>query len=86
MDEALWVDTTNALASAAESVVILARCLAVGPQLDDWRRSGDEVRGGDAANALDQARGMLERLMGGEGQALAAQIETLLEVLPPAWD
>jgi hypothetical protein len=86
MDEAAWTEASKSLEKAAESVLILARCLAVGPQLDDWRRTGDEVRGGDAANALDQARGMLERLMGGEAEALVARLDALLGELPPAWD
>lgn len=86
MDEVAWSDTTDSLAKAAESVLILSRCLDVNAQLADWRRTGDEARGGDAANALDQARGMLERLLDGEGAALLARIETLLDELPPAWE
>lgn len=86
MDEAVWADAGDSLARAADSMAILARCLDVGPQLGDWRRTADQVRGGDAANALDQARGILERMMGGEAQALIERIETVLDDLPAAWE
>ena len=74
------------MTKAAESFLILSRCLAVRQQLDDWRQAGDELRGGDAANALDQARCMLEGLLEGQATALVALIDAVLGELPPAWD
>lgn len=86
MDDAMWADTTRELADAAEMMTILSRCLSVEPQLQEWKQTAADVAGGDAANALDQARGMLERLTGGGAAALLEHIDVLLSELPPAWD
>lgn len=84
MDDAIWAETTRELSEAAEMMTILSRCLSVDPQLQEWKRTADEVAGGDAANALDQARGMLERLTDGGAAALLEHIDALLSELPPA--
>jgi hypothetical protein len=65
---------------------VLSRCLAVAPQLDVWRGSHDEFAGTDAANALDQARGDLERLVAGGGAALLQRVGSILDELPTPWE
>ena len=86
MEDGEWAQAMSALATAAEFTVILSRCLDVQSQLTEWRSTSADYPGGDAANALDQAAGMLERLINGEAAALLAQVQAVLDELPPAWD
>lgn len=86
MDEQVWENAIRTLSTAADRLAVLSRCVGVESQLRAWRTTGDDVQGGDAANALDQARGDLEWLSSGELTALARTVEELLDVLPPAWD
>jgi hypothetical protein len=86
MDDTTWNSALTTLGAAADRIEILSRCVGVLPQLAEWRATGAEIAGGDAANALDQARGDLEWLASEEGAELLAAITSLLEILPPAWD
>lgn len=61
---------------------VLSRCLSVAPQLELWRGSHEELAGTDAANALDQARGDLERLVAGGAAALLQRVGSLIDELP----
>jgi hypothetical protein len=86
MDDQVWENAIRTLSTAADRLGVLWRCVGVESQLRAWRATGDSAQGGDAANALDQARGDLEWLSSGELTTLARTIEELLDVLPPAWD
>ena len=86
MDDVEWARATERLSEAADFMVILSRCLDVRPQLSDWRHTATHAAGDSAADALDQASGMLERLLNGEAASLLELIETMLEDLPPALD
>lgn len=81
MNETDWDQAIRQLSEAADHLGVLARCLAIGPDLDRWR-SGEEVAGMLAADALDQARGDLERLSAGEAATLLELVKRLLEELP----
>jgi len=74
------------LAEAADRFDVLARCLAVTPQLQAWRLTGEALSGTDAANALDQAVGDLERLASGDATKIAEGVQSVLTELPPSWD
>ena len=76
-----WDRVVGQLTAAAEGVVVLARCLAVGPELAKWR-AGDEIAGMSAADGLDQARGDLERLAGGGAANLLGVVQRVLRELP----
>lgn len=86
MDEDDWAAATRTLDDAADRFAVLSRCLAVTAQLEDWRLTHADLPGGDAANALDQALGDLERLAQGGAAALAQTVQSVLDELPPAWD
>lgn len=86
MDDQTWISSVSELRRAVGPLEVLTNCVKVTAHLDAWRVAGDEVAGGTAADALEQAKGMLERLRGDEGQQLLALIETLTDQLPPAWD
>jgi hypothetical protein len=86
MDEQVWENSIRTLSTTADRFGVLSRCLGVESQLRAWRATGDDTQGGDAANALDQARGDLEWLSSGELTTLACTIKSLLAALPPAWD
>ena len=81
MQESEWDEVVRELSDAAARVAILARCLAVSPELARWR-AGEEVAGMSAADALDQARGDLERLAGGAANSLLELVQRILDELP----
>ncbi|WP_297736326.1 hypothetical protein [Nocardioides sp.] len=60
MDDETWETALRTLSTATDRLDVLSRCVGVETQLRAWRATGDGARGGDAANALDQARGDLE--------------------------
>jgi len=60
MDDDAWAEALSVLARAADELAVLSRCLDVVSQLEAWRLANDTFPGTDAANALDQALGMLE--------------------------
>ena len=74
------------LSADAEWFQILTNCLDVVSQLQRWATDQDEIAGGDAANALDQARGMLERLTPQRVAELSKLVDDLLETLPGPWE
>lgn len=76
-----WDVEIGELTEAAERVAILARCLAVGPDLARWR-AGDDLRGMLAADGLDQARGDLERLVAGGATSLLDLVNRVAGALP----
>lgn len=86
MDEQAWESALQTLSTAADRLGVLSRCVGVESQLRAWRATDDAVQGGDAANALDQARGDLEWLSSGELATLARTIDQVLAVLPAAWE
>ena len=82
VNEAQWDEVLMQLTKAADSVAVLSRCLAMQPHLMRWKVDGNQLEGQLAADALDQARGDLERLAEGGAARLASLVEGLLEVLP----
>lgn len=82
MEDAQWNEDLARLMNAADSIAVLSRCLAVQQHLARWRTTGDAPQGQLAADALDQARGDLERLSAGQAADLLALVERLLSVLP----
>ena len=81
MDDAHWDAAIRELTDAAERLEILARCVGVGIELGQWR-AGDAIGGMSAADGLDQARGELERLVGGDAQKLLDLVERVAGELP----
>ncbi|WP_030529664.1 hypothetical protein [Phycicoccus jejuensis] len=81
MDDVEWDAANRALIEASERAATLARCLAVAPELDCWR-AGEDLGGMLAADALDQARGELERLASGGASSLLDLVERIAEALP----
>lgn len=81
-----WNRAVDQLSAAADGMAVLSRCLDVAPQLREWRTGGEALAGGDAANALDQARGDLERLIAGDASVLLRTVEQLLAQLPTPWE
>ena len=67
---------------AAEEMEILGRCLDVEADLRCWDAEGDEIRGMVAADALDQALGLLEELEAGRAAELAAAVRRIAAALP----
>ena len=86
MDDSQWTTALNDLDKAAEMATVLGRCLAIRPELDAWRVTRAELHGIGAANALDQARGDLERLSSGGLHALVHLVESILAELPTPWE
>ena len=86
VDDQLWSASLREFTEAADMFAVLSRCLSVASQFDLWRRSHEEVAGADAANALDQARGDLERLVAGGGAALLQRVDSILDQLPTPWE
>jgi hypothetical protein len=80
---AATMDDRQALRQAADEFAILARCLAVDAHLEKWNTETDSISGRIAADALDQARGLLEELTGGFAQGLLDAVERLAVTLPP---
>jgi hypothetical protein len=68
---------------AAEELATLARCVNVGVPLEKWSIEADAISGGIAADALDQARGLLDELAGGRARALADAVQRIATTLPP---
>ncbi|WP_374455389.1 hypothetical protein [Nocardioides sp.] len=81
MQNESWDNDLDQLGDAADRVATLARCLAVGTELRNWR-DGDDIAGMSAADALDQARGDLERLVSGEAAALLGLVQRVVKELP----
>ena len=81
-----WERAVSQLSAAANQMAVLSRCLDMATQLQAWRTGGDDLAAADAANALDQARGDLERLAAGEASGLLGTVEQLLERLPTPWE
>ena len=67
---------------ASSDMAILARCLDVDPHLRKWDANADRTSGGIAADALDQARGLLDELAGGRARAVADAVERIAATLP----
>jgi hypothetical protein len=86
VDDQKWATSLGELADSAEMFAVLSRCLSVTPQLSIWRDKREAFSGTDAANALDQARGDLERLVAGGASALLQLVESVLGDLPTAWE
>ena len=86
MDDAEWKLAMEKLERAAESVAVLSRCLGVSAQLEHWRAHHDDLSGVDAANALDQAAGLLEQMANGHARQLLDDVEALLKQLPAPWE
>jgi hypothetical protein len=76
-------DDRESLRHASEELATLGRCLAVEAHLVKWEAQADAISGGIAADALDQARGLLDELVGGHAQALLDSVERLSAALPP---
>ena len=55
----------------------------VDAQLRKWEADADPVSGGVAADALDQALGLLEWFAGERGRAVAHAVERIAATLPP---
>jgi len=51
-----------------------------------WRAHGDAFSGGDAANALDQAAGLLSALADGRARETLDRVTALLRELPAPWE
>ncbi len=68
---------------AANDLALLARLLNVDPHLEQWAADVDPVSGGIAADALDQARGLLEELSTGRATEILDAVERLAASLPP---
>lgn len=81
VDDLEWASAVRDLSAASESVGILSRCLGVSGELTRWR-AGNELDGLTASDALDQARGDLERLAGGGAQALVDLVVRIVSELP----
>jgi len=86
VDSAEWESAVAALSRSAQQIEVLGRCLSVVPQLEHWRAHGDEFSGGDAANALDQASGLLAALVDGQARETLDRVTSLLAELPPPWE
>lgn len=71
------------LRQASGQLTILARCLDVDSHLQKWTTEADAISGGIVADALDQARGLLDELAEGRARALADAIERIAATLPP---
>jgi hypothetical protein len=72
----------NALLEAHDYVALLARLLDVRSELTRWRDHADTNQGVIAANALDQALGLLEELAGGAARDLVEMVDAVLHTLP----
>jgi hypothetical protein len=81
VNDADWNQLVDQLSDAAGQMTVLARCLSVGPELGQWK-AGDDLAGMSAADALDQARGDLERLAEGGATASLELLHRLLDELP----
>jgi hypothetical protein len=86
VDDQTWAVSLRKFTEAADMFAVLSRSLSVAPQLDVWRGSHEELAGTDAANALDQARGDLERLAAGGAAALLQRVGAVLDELPTPWE
>ena len=75
-------DDRESLSQAAGHLATLARCLAVEFHLEKWNAETEAISGGIAADALDQARGLLEELAGGWAQALLDAVERVAATPP----
>jgi hypothetical protein len=82
VEKAQWDIAVASLEDAAERVATLSRCLDVADNLRAWKQSGTSLNGASAADALDQARGDLERLAGGQADELLQVVTLLLDELP----
>jgi hypothetical protein len=71
------------LRQASGELTILARCLDVDSHLQKWTNEADVISGGIVADALDQARGLLDELAEGRARTLAEAIERVTVTLPP---
>jgi hypothetical protein len=69
--------------NAARDLAVVARLLDVSDQRANWMASKDATEGVIAADALDQARGLLEELVGGELSATLLAVERVARALPP---
>ena len=83
MDEVEWYTAEMSLALSAPELQTLGRLLDVGDNLAAWRRQGDMASGVRAAEALDQAEGLLDELAQGGVDDLLATVRALLAELPP---
>jgi hypothetical protein len=86
VEDAEWEQALAALSRAASEAEVLARCLTVSGQLEHWREHQDVFSGTDAANALDQAAGVLTELAAGRASELLEQVEALQALLPTPWE
>jgi hypothetical protein len=64
-------------------MVILGRCLQVEVELQCWDVDADEISARVAADALDQAVGLLEELQAGRAGELVAAVRRIAATLPP---
>lgn len=71
------------LRAAAEQIAILARCLDLEEDLAKWQDAGDEISGGNAADGLDQALGLLQHLRDEHSAELVEVIQRIADELPP---
>lgn len=70
------------LADAAEDVAVLARCLRVESNLEQWAQSSDSAAAAVAADALDQAIGLLDELAAGRASDLSIAARRVAANLP----
>jgi hypothetical protein len=63
-------------------LALLARCLDVDTDLENWDTEADPISGRIAADALDQARGLLDELVGGAARAVADAVARIAAALP----
>lgn len=71
------------LADAAEEIAVLARCLRVESNLEQWAVNSDSTAGAVAADALDQAIGLLDELAAGRASDLSIAARRVAANLPP---
>jgi hypothetical protein len=71
------------LRQASGELATLARWLDVDSHLQKWATEADAISGGIVADALDQAKGLLDELAEGRARTLADAIERITATLPP---
>jgi hypothetical protein len=83
MTEAAHAADRIVIQAAAERMALIGRLLDVDDALARWE-AGDQIQGGVAADALDQALGLLSELRTGDDAArLVECVERVVASLPP---
>ena len=84
MDEADWATAQQTFQTAANDLATLAACLDVHDYLSTWRSTREELAGVLAADALDQAEGLLVELADGGASSLLETVRSARQELPPS--